>query len=41
MKDVSDENFASIYMAEAVATCFILVFFDPENGGDAFLLNVG
>jgi hypothetical protein len=38
-----DEHAAFIFMVEdGSACCFMLgLFFDPENGGDMFLRNVG
>jgi hypothetical protein len=44
--DVSEEHIASIFSRALLATCFqagfrLGLFFDPEDGGDMFLRNVG
>jgi hypothetical protein len=45
--DVSEEHIASMFWVEILlATCFHAgflrsLFFDPEDGGDMFLRNVG
>jgi hypothetical protein len=44
--DVSEEHIASIFRIEEASTCFQAgflhgLFFDPEDGGEIFLRNVG
>jgi hypothetical protein len=44
--DILEEHVASIFWKALLATCFhtgflLILFFDPEDGGNMFLQNVG